>query len=65
MRVLPPPAANIEEAPRTLHRLAQPLSRKEPLEFKVRISSASCRFSGAGDRDRTGDIQLGKLTFCH
>ena len=20
---------------------------------------------GAGDRDRTGDIQLGKLTFCH
>jgi hypothetical protein len=21
--------------------------------------------SGAGDRDRTGDIQLGKLTFCH
>jgi hypothetical protein len=22
-------------------------------------------FSGAGDRDRTGDIQLGKLTFYH
>jgi hypothetical protein len=22
-------------------------------------------FIGAGDRDRTGDIQLGKLTFCH
>jgi hypothetical protein len=22
-------------------------------------------FVGAGDRDRTGDIQLGKLTFCH
>jgi hypothetical protein len=22
-------------------------------------------FFGAGDRDRTGDIQLGKLTFCH
>ena len=22
-------------------------------------------FYGAGDRDRTGDIQLGKLTFCH
>jgi hypothetical protein len=21
--------------------------------------------SGAGDRDRTGDIQLGKLTFYH
>jgi len=21
--------------------------------------------AGAGDRDRTGDIQLGKLTFCH
>jgi hypothetical protein len=21
--------------------------------------------TGAGDRDRTGDIQLGKLTFCH
>jgi hypothetical protein len=22
-------------------------------------------FDGAGDRDRTGDIQLGKLTFYH
>ena len=26
---------------------------------------ALCGIVGAGDRDRTGDIQLGKLTFCH
>jgi hypothetical protein len=27
--------------------------------------SGIVRSDGAGDRDRTGDIQLGKLTFCH
>ena len=32
------------------------------LEGRFLLSS---RFYGAGDRDRTGDIQLGKLTFYH
>ena len=27
------------------------------------LQAISCAFFGAGDRDRTGDIQLGKLTF--
>jgi len=31
-------------------------------EFSVQIQGEG---DGAGDRDRTGDIQLGKLTFCH
>jgi hypothetical protein len=31
----------------------------------VRAFVSGFRKDGAGDRDRTGDIQLGKLTFCH
>ncbi len=29
------------------------------------VIEAADLFIGAGDRDRTGDIQLGKLTFYH
>ena len=36
--------------------------------FGAQVEDGICKtadFIGAGDRDRTGDIQLGKLTFCH
>ena len=31
----------------------------------ARVGERPAKKDGAGDRDRTGDIQLGKLTFCH
>ena len=31
----------------------------------IRMDRFALNQIGAGDRDRTGDIQLGKLTFCH
>jgi hypothetical protein len=33
-----------------------------PISFKPWVGQL---VNGAGDRDRTGDIQLGKLTFYH
>ncbi len=37
------------------------------MEHAFKSDFLSCDLHGAGDRDRTGDIQLGKLTlpFCH
>jgi hypothetical protein len=29
------------------------------------MSRNPCRIYGAADRIRTGDVQLGKLAFCH
>ena len=34
-------------------------------ECRLKLGFFTADFIGAGDRDRTGDIQLGKLTFCH
>jgi hypothetical protein len=29
------------------------------------VGRAGAPGDGAGDRDRTGDVQLGRLAFCH